>query len=438
MGGGAGIVTRLHGKFADPRVEARYQDTCRTLRRPFVRIYGVLFMVVALLYSVINPIFMTHAESAHLAILLACMLTLTGSYVALTFWPRYAVQPWFDFAALLGIVLLLGQVNLVLFNEFNALNEKMYAVGGMNRLLVSAFAAVILAGRLRMYLLWLACDLLVFSVTTLPLHGHAIGLSYALLSYLSGAAVMIVVNATVEQASRGAFALSEALDVERARNEDLVHNMLPPAAVERIRDGRLVADAYADASVIFIDMVGFTQLAKRVSPGHLVELLNVFFNHADRCAAQLGVEKVKTVGDAYLAIAGGSLGTSNCADAAIAFARAVLEVVPELQRFAGMDVGLRVGIHSGPVVGGVIGATRMAYDYWGETVNMAARVESTAPVNGIAVTESCWLRATDRTDFGPAMPETLKGVGETTVHRAGPLFPTAASAIGASAINAAA
>lgn len=431
-------MTKLHGKFADPVVEARYQETCRTLRRPFVRIYGVLFMFVAILYSVINPIFMTPADAAHLAILFACMLLLAGGYVGLTFWPRYSAQPWFDFAALLGLVLLLGQVNLVLFTEFNALNEKMYAVVGMNRLLVSAFAAVILAGRLRMFLIWQCCDLIVFSATALPLHGHAIGLSYALLSYLGGAAVMIVVNATVEQASRGAFALSEALDVERARNEDLVHNMLPPAAVARIRDGRLVADSYADASVIFIDMVGFTQLAKRVSPGHLVELLNVFFNHADRCAAQLGVEKVKTVGDAYLAIAGGNLGATNCADTAIAFARAVLEAVPELQRFAGMDVGLRVGIHSGPVVGGVIGATRMAYDYWGETVNMAARVEGTAPVNGIAVTESCWLRATDRTDFGPAELEILKGVGETTVHRAGPLFPTSASIRAAEAISAAA
>jgi Adenylate cyclase, family 3 (some proteins contain HAMP domain) len=81
-------------------------------------------------------------------------------------------------------------------------------------------------------------------------------------------------------------------------------------------------------------------------------------------------------------------------------------------------VGLRVGIHSGPVVGGVIGATRMAYDYWGETVNMAARLEGTAPVNGIAISESTWLRARDRADFGPPQTEMLKGVGETCVYHA--------------------
>src|SRR5690606_7162819 len=148
-------------------------------------------------------------------------------------------------------------------------------------------------------------------------------------------------------------------------------------------------------------------------------LLNTFFNHADRCAAEFGVEKVKTVGDSYLAIAGGNVESGNSADAAIAFARAVVGCVPELRRVAGVDtIGLRVGIHSGPVVGGVIGATRMAYDYWGDTVNVAARLEGTAPVNGIAISESTWLRARDRADFGPPQTEMLKGVGETCVYHA--------------------
>jgi class 3 adenylate cyclase len=167
-------------------------------------------------------------------------------------------------------------------------------------------------------------------------------------------------------------------------------------------------------------MVGFSKLAKRVSPGHLVELLNGFFNHADRCAAEHGVEKVKTIGDAYLAIAGGNVPCGNSADAAIAFARAVLAGVDEIGRVAGVEVGLRIGIHSGPVVGGVIGATRMAYDYWGETMNIAARIESTAPVNGMAISESTWLRARDRADFGAPHCEMLKGVGETCVFHAGP------------------
>jgi len=215
----------------------------------------------------------------------------------------------------------------------------------MNRLGVSAFAAVVLAGRPRLFLLWLGLDLFVFLATVLPVQSHDAGMWYALLSYSSGAVIMLAINVAIDRSSCGAFALAEALEAERRKNEELVYNMLPPAAVERIRDGRMVADAYADASVIFIDMVGFTKLAKRVSPGHLVEVLNAFFNHADACAAKHGVEKVKTIGDAYLAIAGGNVTSGNSADSAIAFARDVLAGVAELQAVAGTDVGLRVGIN---------------------------------------------------------------------------------------------
>ncbi|HEY0958077.1 MAG TPA: adenylate/guanylate cyclase domain-containing protein [Novosphingobium sp.] len=414
------MQTRHQGRFADSVVEARFQETARTLRLPFVRLYGVLFMLVALAYSIANPYLINAQDTARLAVLVGCTLLISGGYIAITFWPKYVMQPAIDFAALLAIVFLVGHINLILFDELIDMQEEMHAVGVINRLSVSAFAAVALAGRSRLFLLWLVLDLVVFLATVIPVQSNSAGLWYALLSYGSGAIIMLAINFAIDRSSRGAFALTEALEAERAKNEALVYNILPRAAVERIRDGRMVADAYADASVIFIDMVGFTQIAKRVSPGHLVELLNAFFNHADRCAAEHGVEKVKTIGDAYLAIAGANVPAGNSADAAIAFAREVLAGVGELSRIAGVEVGLRIGIHSGPVVGGVIGATRMAYDYWGETVNIAARVESTAPVNGIAISESTWLRAKEREVFGPPHSEMLKGLGETCVYHAAP------------------
>ena len=414
------MQTRHQGRFADSVVEARFQETARTLRLPFVRLYGVLFMLVALAYSIANPYLINAQDTARLAVLVGCTLLISGAYIAITFWPKYVMQPAIDFAALLAIVFLVGHINLILFDELIDMQEEMHAVGVINRLSVSAFAAVALAGRSRLFLLWLALDLVVFLATVIPVQSNSAGLWYALLSYGSGAIIMLAINFAIDRSSRGAFALTEALEAERAKNEALVYNILPRAAVERIRDGRMVADAYADASVIFIDMVGFTQIAKRVSPGHLVELLNAFFNHADRCAAEHGVEKVKTIGDAYLAIAGANVPSGNSADAAIAFACEVLAGVGELSRIAGVEVGLRIGIHSGPVVGGVIGATRMAYDYWGETVNIAARVESTAPVNGIAISESTWLRAKEREAFGPPHSEMLKGLGETCVYYAAP------------------
>lgn len=414
------MQTSYWGSFADPQVEARFQRVSRTLRLPFVRVYGVLFMLVALAYSISNPMFLQAHDAVRISLLLGATLLLAGCYVAITFWPQYIEQPALDFAALLGIALLVGLVNITLFDELIELDDDMQAVGVINRLAVSAFAAVALAGRPRLFLLWVGLEFSVFLATVMPMQDHGASFWYAVLSYVSSALVIVAINFMVDQSSRGAFSLSEALDAERARSEELVYNMLPSAAVERIRDGRMVADSYADASVIFIDMVGFTKLAQRLSPGHLVELLNAFFNHADHCAAEHGVEKVKTIGDAYLAIAGGNAPVGNSADVAIAFARDVLGGLAELRAVAGTEVGLRVGIHSGPVVGGVIGATRMAYDYWGETVNMAARLEGTAPINGIAISESTWLRTKDRSDFAPPHQELLKGVGETCVYHTAP------------------
>ncbi|MCW1430097.1 adenylate/guanylate cyclase domain-containing protein [Novosphingobium sp. JCM 18896] len=411
------------GRFADPAVEARFQEAGRRYRVPFVRGYGVLFMVIALAYTVVNPLLLDHAANAQVAVWLGLTVLVAGGYVGATFWQGYVRQPVIDFAALLVILLLVAQVNQTLYEFLARSDANLHAVTTINRLAVTAFAAVALAGRPRLFLIWLGCDFLEWMGQTVYDGTFTAELIYALLSFVSGRAVTFAINLAITASSRWAYALADAFETERNRNEALVHNMLPPAAVERIRDGRMVADAYADVSVIFIDMVGFSKLAKRVSPGHLVELLNGFFNHADRCAAEHGVEKVKTIGDAYLAIAGGNVSCGNSADAAIAFARAVLEGVDDLVRAAGVEVGLRVGIHSGPVVGGVIGATRMAYDYWGETMNIAARIESTAPVNGIAISESTWLRARERAAFGAPHVEMLKGVGETCVYHAGPAAP---------------
>ncbi|MEJ5978414.1 adenylate/guanylate cyclase domain-containing protein [Novosphingobium sp. PS1R-30] len=411
------------GKFADPAVEARFQEAGRRYRVPFVRGYGVLFMVIALAYSVANPLLLDHAANAKVAVWLGLTIFVAGGYVGATFWKDYVRQPVVDFAALILLLLLVAQINQTLYEFLARSDANLHAVTTINRLAVTAFAAVALAGRPRLFLIWLGCDLLEWMGKTVYDGTFTAELIYALLSFVGGRAVTFAINLAITASSRWAYALADAFETERNRNEALVHNMLPPAAVERIRDGRMVADAYADVSVIFIDMVGFSKLAKRVSPGHLVELLNGFFNHADRCAAEHGVEKVKTIGDAYLAIAGGNVPSGNSADAAIAFARAVLEGVDDLVRAAGVEVGLRVGIHSGPVVGGVIGATRMAYDYWGETMNIAARIESTAPVNGIAISESTWLRARERAAFGAPHVEMLKGVGETCVYHAGPAAP---------------
>lgn len=108
-----------------------------------------------------------------------------------------------------------------------------------------------------------------------------------------------------ERRARKTFAAQRALGIERQKTEDLLFNVLPPAVAQRLREGQAAADSFSDVSVVFIDIVGFSQLARRLSPGMLVKVLNEVFSIADGCADRSGVKKVKTIGDAYHAVAGG-------------------------------------------------------------------------------------------------------------------------------------
>jgi len=405
------------GRFADPETEARYQTVSRTLRQPFVRLFGGLMIAMMVGYAVINPLFGDPDELLRLTLWTVGILLSLAGYVAATFWRDYPRQPMIDFMALLALSACVAFANSALFDSLIHQHQSMHAIGSINRLIITAFAAVALAGRFRLFGAWLVFDFFIYSAVALTQQHGQSGQVYALLSYISGALVMAAINIAIEKSSRGAFAMSVALDKERAKNEVMLHNVLPPVAAQRLKDGLVVADSYGDASVIFIDIVGFSMLAKRVSPGHLIELLNAFFSLADQCAARCNVEKVKTIGDAYLAISGGNVSSANSATSAIRFALEVIDGLEDIRRNTGIDVHIRVGVHSGPVVGGVIGETRMAYDYWGETMNIAARIEGTADADGIAVSETSYMRA--HTSFRFSEPQTLllKGVGETQVYK---------------------
>jgi class 3 adenylate cyclase len=243
----------------------------------------------------------------------------------------------------------------------------------------------------------------------------AISKLYAVTNFSTFFIFAIYFNWDIERRARAVFAATQALEAERARTEELLYNVLPREVAARLKAGEAVADSFSDLTVLFVDLVDFSKLAKRVSPGHLVKLLNIFFSAADRCAERHGLEKVKTIGDAYLAVAGG-MGSRNAdSRAALAFARALVEALEQIARETGIALQVRIGIHTGPVVGGVIGSTRLAYDYWGDTMNIASRLQSVAPPNGVAVSEATYFQTRAEQEY---RPETaiLKGIGETRIH----------------------
>lgn len=404
-------------QFFNPEEDRNFRLSERTARIPMVRLYGLITLALLLLYALLNPVFLAADDGMRISAVLMASLVILGVYVALTFWDRYVQQPMIDFGALLALGLLILVTNVLLWHSAASVGGARHANVAINNAAVCAFAAIVLSDRFRWFLVWLTCHAAAFSMVLVFFEETAAGRTYSALSYVTCAAIALLISWSLGQSQRAAYAMRSALDFERQKTEELLYNVLPEAAARRLKDGHVVADAYSDVSVVFADIVGFSKLAATVSPGHLVQLLNAFFNLADRCAAEHGVEKVKTVGDAYLAISGGNIASMNSADAAIAFAQGLIDGMEDVRESTGLPVSIRIGIHSGPVVGGVIGATRMAYDYWGETMNMASRIEAHAEPDSIVVSESSYLRCRQKVLFRTPEQVQLKGVGDARIYR---------------------
>ncbi len=179
------------------------------------------------------------------------------------------------------------------------------------------------------------------------------------------------------------------LQLERAKSERLLLNVLPKAIAERLKAGqRTIVDSFIDSTVLFADIVGFTRISSKQSPQRTVQLLNEFFSSFDRIAEQLELEKIKTIGDAYMLVSGVPVIRADHAEACAAAAFEMLEAVRQFNRRHQVEWTIRIGMNSGPVVAGIIGTRKFAYDLWGDTVNIASRMESHGQPGQIQVSEA--------------------------------------------------
>lgn len=200
-------------------------------------------------------------------------------------------------------------------------------------------------------------------------------------------------------------------------NERLLLNILPASIAERLRGGeRVIADRFEDMAVLFADVVGFTALSSAMSPGDVVQLLNDVFTRCDELADRFGLEKIKTVGDAYMVVGGLPRGSDDSSPASTAedVATMGLAIVDELSRVshaAGTGLEVRVGLNVGPAVAGVIGIRKFIYDVWGDTVNTASRMESTGVPGRIQVTSEARDRLAGQFEFERRGIVEVKGKG---------------------------
>ncbi|HMA36860.1 MAG TPA: adenylate/guanylate cyclase domain-containing protein [Chloroflexia bacterium] len=209
----------------------------------------------------------------------------------------------------------------------------------------------------------------------------------------------------------------QQLEAEREKAERLLLNVLPRAIAERLKAGQsLIVDSFPEVTVLFADIVDFTLLAGRISPPEIVGLLNRVFSIFDLLADQHGLEKIKTIGDAYMVVSGLPTPRPDHAAAMAEMALDMLQEIAHIRAGNGEPVHVRIGIHTGPAIAGVIGTKKFSYDLWGDAVNTASRMEALGSPDSIQVTEATYAQLCHAYQLVRRGVIAVKGKGEMTTY----------------------
>ena len=207
------------------------------------------------------------------------------------------------------------------------------------------------------------------------------------------------------------------LALEQARSEKLLLNILPKSIANRLKDNDMrIADSHDSVTILFADIVGFTKLTASMPPAELVELLSQLFSRFDQLAEQHGLEKIKTIGDGYMVVGGAPSALDNHASVIAKLALEMQQALVTFNTETDRKLQMRVGISSGAVVAGVIGTSKFAYDIWGDPVNLASRMEQTALLNTIQVSEATYKLIKKDYNLEPRGMVEVKGKGKVNTY----------------------
>jgi class 3 adenylate cyclase len=367
----------LEGEYVESRLPEIW-----ILTRWYFAVGGLIFLVLAFWDELIDP--GSLAETWPLRVGAA----VTFFALIALFWKARSVLA-LEAMALTGFALAAVGFGLIV-----AVVDSGY-LAGVGGFLV-AVGAITLAVRIRGAVLSLAA-LLVTPILVYVVTGASRTETVNLLVWLLGSAVFAYIGFVVlDSANRRAFVAEKALIEERDKVDRLVRKMVPEPIADRLKAGdEHISDRLEDVTVLFADIVGFTGFAERRSPEHVVRLLNIIFSSFDALVAKNGLEKIKTIGDGYMVAGGAPVKRSGHATAT---ARLALDMRSDIARISAEHDGdwrIRIGIHTGPVVAGVIGEDRYAYDLWGDTVNLASRLESTGDPGEIRLSQYTASRLDD-------------------------------------------
>lgn len=375
-----------------PQKEARFQKRYAERSIPFIRVSLPIAVTLYLFFLAwdyyIDPSVMLYTLAVRLPF--SFFAVAVFGFTFLKSFERWS-QPVLSITVILGasgVLLVLAIVpDGFIHGTSGVLLVIMYACGVIRLLLWPAImtctAIVAVANALLFFKH--AGSFAVFNTNVFVVSASVIGLSY---------------TALLEWMERRAFSLEDGLRKEKKVSDTMLRNFLPDRIMERLREGEhSIAEPVGEATVLFADIVGFTSLSRRLAPGHLVEMLSDIFTNFDDIAERNNVEKVKTIGDSYMVVAGVRTPWPRSAEAVAEFA---IEALAFIQRYAeenDLPVQIRVGMATGSVVSGVIGTRVPIFDLWGETVNIASRLEEQGFPGAIQVSESTYWRLRNKYEF---------------------------------------
>ncbi|MDP3274544.1 MAG: adenylate/guanylate cyclase domain-containing protein [Deltaproteobacteria bacterium] len=380
------------GEFADVTTEAafareHFERTVRLHTR-----YALAVSTITMLSYGIHDVLVIPSQSALvLALRYGIFCPIALAVTVITFRPLHArLYPWVSLAyglacsaSVLAVASVVPQQLFLLYTSYAALFLTLGPFIGMLNVRAQT----------------------VFSLATLvfygALNGHhiaaqpALGIALGGTLFAMGTIGTLLARQQAQQARREYLqrqeihAQSIAIAEARARAEALLLNILPARVATRLKaQERPIADAHAQVSVLFADVVGFTAMSDRMAAADVVQRLDVLFSACDALVEALGLEKIKTIGDAYMAVGGlDERSLKDHADLMLSLGLGMLREVEKFNAQTGEKLALRVGIHSGPVVAGVIGTSKFAYDVWGDTVNTASRMESHGVAGTVQISE---------------------------------------------------
>jgi len=408
-------------RFADAGLEAAFRAQLFRNVIPSVRAAHVLGIATWAAWGLMIRQYTAATPELDLAIRFLVLIPTLAVGLGVTFLPR--ARPAWEAEAV--AVLLLNALVWTIY--VSSLEGVPFDLGYVGVILIMAFSYTLV--RLRFLLMagaGLAMIGLYFGAVLALGNASPQQITLALYYLVSFYVLGMIASYTLERFTRLLFLREHELADERERSETLLLNVLPRAVAERLKgqaardpgrhdDAPALAEEHGEVAVLFADLAGFTEQAGRTSPDLLVACLNDVFSEMDAVADRLGLEKIKTAGDAYMAVAGVPVAVDDPAGRALEMGLDLVAAIEGRRWPSGDLLGVRVGIAIGPVVAGVIGRRKFAYDVWGDTVNLASRLQAAGRPGSILVAESAVEQVGDRFAFGPREHLELKGKGSQAV-----------------------